>query len=286
MGIAVPQGEIAVQLHGTGEPVDVTQSHTLAAVAPFTVALPYSRAMELANDRPALHFRERAGRQRVLGKLGLRLANAIALGDRRIGCFIVHSRQNYCLSAPRLWARYLHLGYQRWRWPPDVPVSAGDVHAMAIFFICPRPVALVSVADGPGGNLFPMNLMGPLGGDLFGFALNRARPAASMVASVGRLALCSVPMEQAALARRLGRNHWRERIDWNELGFPLGRSPEFGFPVPAFALRVREAQVLETREIGSHRLFLARILRDECWNGGLQFCTVHGIYAGLKARAG
>ena len=286
MGIDDPQTEIAVELYGTGEPIDVTQRHTLASAAPFTVALQDSPVIERANDRLALHFRERTGRQRVLGKLGLRLADVIPLGDRGIACFTVRSPQNYCLSAPRLWARYLHLAYQRWRRPPDIPVSAGDVHAMTIFFICPRPVALVSVADGFGGNLFPMNLMGPLGGELFGFALNRARAAATIVSRVRRMAISSVPMEHAALARRLGRNHRRERIEWNELGFPLARSHEFALPVPAFALRVREAEVLEAREIGSHRFFLARVIRDECWSRGSQFCTVHGIYAGLKARAG
>ncbi|MGA2596984.1 MAG: hypothetical protein ABSH09_08320, partial [Bryobacteraceae bacterium] len=85
-----------------------------------------------------------------------------------------------------------------------------------------------------------MNLMGPLGNGYFGFALNSQRRAASLVERAGRLALSSVPFDQALVSRQLGKNHRQEAVNWNELPFPVIPSAALGIPVPAFASRVRE----------------------------------------------
>src|SRR5205807_10513513 len=175
--------------------------------------------------------RQRAGEQRLLGALRLRPSATIPVNGQDVCCFAVRSSRNQCLPRMRLWARYLHWAYLRWRRPPDVGMALRDIHAMPVFFICPRPVALVSVADGAAGNLFPMNLMGPLGDGRFGFALNSTRPAASLVQRAGRLALSTVPLERAAAVRGLGRNHKRESIHWQELPFPMTESGTLGLPV-------------------------------------------------------
>ena len=157
-------------------------------------------------------------------------------------------------------------------------MSVRDVHAMPIFFICPRPVVLVSVADGEIGNLFPMDLMGPLGNGLFGFALNSKRMSASQVRRSGRLALSTVPFEQASVVTGLGGNHNNEGLHWEELPFQMTASTRLGLPVPSFSLRVREMEVITFRDLGSHTLFVARTLNDEHWSDGSQFFMVHGMY--------
>jgi hypothetical protein len=61
-------------------------------------------------------------------------------------------------------------------------MTARSVSAMTVLFSCLRPVVLVSVTLGNGGNIFPMNLMGPIGNGYFAFALNSRRRAALFVA--------------------------------------------------------------------------------------------------------
>jgi hypothetical protein len=41
--------------------------------------------------------------------------------------------------------------------------------ASLLFFICPRPVGLLSVAYRDNKNIFPLNLMGPIGKGYFSF---------------------------------------------------------------------------------------------------------------------
>ena len=59
---------------------------------------------------------------------------------------------------------------------------------MIVFFICPRPVVIVSVVHGDEGNVFPMNLMGPIGNGRFAFSLNSTRHAAPITGRAGKLA--------------------------------------------------------------------------------------------------
>ena len=288
IGMQDPQTEIVIELHGLPAPQDVTNCHSVASAAPSAVAIGFDKKVAntvLPGVRPSLHFREKAAPHRLLGTLRLRLFSRESVEDRDILTFRICGTTNYCLPTVRLWARYLHWAYLRYRHPPDTPMTALDVHAMPVLFICPRPVGVVSVTEGDLFNMFPLNLMGSLGGDRFGFALNATRAAAAHVKRAKRIALSSIPLEQAALVRQLGRNHKRtEGTRLDELPFRTTLSACWGLPVPAFALRVRELEVTAIQEMGSHTFFVARVIQDEQRANGLQFCMIHGIYQRWRER--
>ena len=282
VGLRDPQTEVAVWLRGLGAPRDVTHSHLMACGAPFTIGIGFDREQTAAVEsgtRLSLTFHERCGEQRLLGKIGLRRSESLSVGTQQLCLFRVRHYGNYCLSKPRLWARYLQYACLRRRVKDsDVPITAREIHAMIVFYICPRPVVLASVADGGMGTVFPMNLMGPIGNGYFAFALNSTKAVAPLVERTGKVALSCVPVEQAPLAYQLAANHKKPCFEWDQLSFATTRSTALGVPVPRFALRVREMEVQATRKVGSHTLFVARTIQDERWADGLQFFVVHGIY--------
>jgi flavin reductase (DIM6/NTAB) family NADH-FMN oxidoreductase RutF len=163
-------------------------------------------------------------------------------------------------------------------------MSIRGARSMNVFFICPRPVVLVSVMHGDAGNIFPMNLFGGIGDGYFAFALNSMRNAAPLVERAGRVALSSIPFEHAGTARQLGKNHRQEFVNWDELPFRTTRSTALGLPIPEFALRVREVEIEAVRQLGSHTLFFARVIRDVRLRDDLQFCMIHGIYQARRLR--
>jgi len=279
---------VTVWLCGLGTPRDVTHSHLMACGAPFIIGIGFDdreNSVVESGARLSLRFHERDGEQRLLGKIGFRFSSSLRVGNQQLCLFRVSHYRNYCLPRLQLWTRYLQYARLRRRvQDSDVPITAREVHAMIVFYVCPRPVVLVSVADGGMGNVFPMNLMGPIGNGYFAFALNSTRAAAPLVERTGRVALSSVPVEQASLAYQLGGNHKKPCIDWNQLPFPTRISTAIGVPVPAFALRVREMQVEATRKMGSHTLFVARTIRDERWADGIQFFVVHGMYQAWRQK--
>jgi flavin reductase (DIM6/NTAB) family NADH-FMN oxidoreductase RutF len=289
LGLADPQTEIAVWLDGLGAPIDVTHRHSMACASPLTVSIAFGEDQEPGDEeirQLRLKFRERGGRKELLGELSLRPAGSISTDGSKICLFEVRKTRNCCLPHVRLWAHDLLRAYKNWRRTDAsaLEMSLAGMRAMTVMFIRPHPVVLVSHPGDGGGNIFPMNLMGELGNGYFGFALVDSREAAIGVERAGCIAVSSVPFAQAAFAFQLAANHFHNSADWKSLPFATRPSSTFGIPVPAFAARVRELEIVHTGKIGSHRFFVARIVRDaktaECENLHL----IDGIYHAWRVK--
>jgi flavin reductase (DIM6/NTAB) family NADH-FMN oxidoreductase RutF len=282
VGMPDPQLETRLWLEGLGDPLDITNNHVVACASPFTVGIGLNREQkwQAERSRPSVKFRKRDGDHRLLAKVTLRTAGTVIAAGQELSLFHVRGCDNYCRPRPLLFAYELYNALERWRRDknPEIRMSILGARSMSAFFICPRPVVLVSATDGQARNIFPMNLLGCIGEEYFAFALNSLRKAAPLVKRAGRIALSSIPLEHAGLVRQLGKNHRLESTDWDRLPFTTRSSTVLGLPVPPFALRVREMQIEVVRELGSHTLFFARLLHDERLGDDLQFCMIHGIY--------
>jgi flavin reductase (DIM6/NTAB) family NADH-FMN oxidoreductase RutF len=157
---------------------------------------------------------------------------------------------------------------------------------MTASFICPRRVVLVSAVWGDRNNIFPMNLLGSLSDDYFAFSLDSTRLAAPLVAGAGMVALSGIPLGRAEVAQQLGKNHKKESVAWSQVPFSTTPSTALGIPVPCFASRVIELQLETTCNLGSHTLFVSRVIRDEHRAAGEQFFMVHGIYQSWRSTHG
>jgi flavin reductase (DIM6/NTAB) family NADH-FMN oxidoreductase RutF len=290
IGLSDPQTEVRVWLHGFGDPIDVTHNHVVAcAAAPFTVGIGLDRNWNLETSARdlSLTFRESDGKGRLLADVGLRSSETLSSDNQSLSLFHIRSCRNYCLPRARVWAydRYQSFVRHRDDKNPEIPLSVLEARSMTAFFICPRPVVLVSVKHGDAGNIFPMNLLGSIGDGYFAFALNSLRKAAPLVERAGRAVLSTIPFNYAELVRQLGKNHRKESVNCEDLPFETTTSKVLGFPIPEFALRVREVEIKVVRKLGSHTLFFGRLLQDECRRESLQFYMVHGIYEAWRRKA-
>lgn len=278
-----PQTEIAVYFECRGASVDVTDRHTMACCTPFIIAVSIDDALGsavLKAGNASLRFRERAYPYRVLGVIRLAPGEHISLDRSTLVLFKVLGSTNYCLPKLRLWAHYLPEAVSNWRKRPtfDVKMTAREIRASQVAFIRPHPLMLGSLNDRAGGNIFPMNLMGELGDGQFAFALKDSRRAAHLVERTGCIALSNIPLSLCSVAFQLAINHKREAAEWSQLPFGLHRSKELRIPVPACSPRVRELKVDQTHRIGSHTLFIARILSDDWRSDEPPVHIIHGFY--------
>jgi flavin reductase (DIM6/NTAB) family NADH-FMN oxidoreductase RutF len=287
VGIHDPQEEVSVWLHGAGAPRDVTFEHSIACASPFTICIGGGDwQLRDAGKGPTLEFREHDGEGRLLAELGLRHTATILTDGPALHLFQVNRCRNYCLSAGRLWAHYLHHAYLRWRSSSHIRLSGLEAQAMTASFICPRRVVLVSAVWGDRSNIFPMNLLGSLSDGYFAFSLDSTRLAAPLVAGAGTVALSGIPVGRAQVAQQLGKNHKKESVPWSQLPFSTTPSTALGIPVPCFASRVIELQLETARNLGSHTLFVSRVVGDERRAAGEQCFMVHGIYQSWRLTHG
>jgi len=291
VGLRDPQSEVSVWLHGLGAPRDVTHSNVVASARPLALGIGLEKELDLETvrrARPSLKFCEQQGEHRLLGEIGLRPTEAISLEDGQLVVFEPHQCKNYCVPRPRLWARYLYIAYRQRRsrnrsQAPELQIPAAHLHCLFVFYICPRPVVLVTVADADLVNIVPMDLIGPITTRCFSLALHSTSTAAPLMVGSRRVALSDVPSERAAVAYQLGRNHKVPCADVDHLPFATTSSARFRLPVPSFALRVREMVIESVRPMGGYTLFLASAVEDHRLADGPQFFLVHGFYQRLVA---
>jgi flavin reductase (DIM6/NTAB) family NADH-FMN oxidoreductase RutF len=289
IGVMEPQTEVAVWLHGMGTPLDVTRRCTTACCSPLMIGISVDEGQRPCgknHGKVSLTFCEKEGQKRLLGEIRLAFTRAIPLDSSELVLFTVLGSTNYCLPRMRLWAHYFLQAYSYYRKAStfDVKMTLVEQRAAMVTFIRPHPLVLVTLTSEAGGNIFPMNIMGDLGHCYFAFALKKSRLAGQLVQRAGRLALSSVPVSQSSIAYRLAINHTKDSIDWNQLPFAVKTSSAFHIPVPMFALRVREMEVEKVLELGSHTLFVARIVSDESYAEDLQVNVIHGFYQSWRLR--
>jgi flavin reductase (DIM6/NTAB) family NADH-FMN oxidoreductase RutF len=281
-GIPDPQQEISVMLEGLGAPIDVTFRHSTACSDPFLLAIALDQE-QLPNSqqlrRLSLKFYERENGH-LLGDIGLRWRETIAVSGAGLLLCAPRSVRNYCLPGLTLWAHHSRHLLHQWkrRSASGMTMSFLERRAAMVSFIRPHPTVLGSVTGKLGGNIFPMNIMGALGPKRFGFALRNDRLAGQLVERAGRVVLSNVPVRHASSAYRLATNHTKAFVKWDDLPFTTRPSPMFKFPVPEFALRVRELELEKVHSIGSHSFFVARILGDTVFSAEPSLCVIHGYY--------
>jgi hypothetical protein len=291
IGLAQPQQEIAVWVHGMGAPIDVTNHHSMACADPFTVCIAFDEERKPSQaqiNRLSLKFCERAGQRRTLGEIELtsRETTVIPTPGSQLILFQARSSSNHCLPKARIGAHYLLHRYSLWKKldSAGIKMSFLDRRAVMVMFIRPHPVVLASIDTERGGNIFPMNIMGELRDGYFAFALKNSRLAAHLVERAGRIALSDVPLTETSLTYRLGVNHGKPSVEWDNLPFATRTSKKLNLRVPVFSSRIREMEIREIHNLGSHKFFIASIVHEERTAESVGLCIVHGFYQACRLK--
>jgi flavin reductase (DIM6/NTAB) family NADH-FMN oxidoreductase RutF len=276
-----PQQAVQIRMTGAGTEVDVTRGVVVAALKPLTLAIAVDEqtggsqssgsqssgaAIGGAREQalsPHLRFVDVESQQTV-GQLQLTHMGNWSTSGIRLGLFEVRSGNQRCLRWPyRGWNHWLqnrairrNTDSQNFSMPPEA------VQQLMIFYICPRPVVLVSVDDGSHSNLFPMDLIGPVSADRFTLALRSTSQSVETMKSARRIVLADVPAGAHRIASNLGVHHKRVKVEWEQLPFKTLRSANFGLRYPDFASRVREVEILDFDTVGSHTFFVTRFAAE------------------------
>jgi len=290
VALHAPQAAVRVCLATAGGEFDVTRTAVIAALRPLTLGVgldaPLLTAIE-ADPAPQLRFVDLDSGRNV-GVLELQHLRNWDTSGTAIGLFEVQRGTQRCLRWPyRPWNHWLQNRRQRANADPNnffMPPEA--VQQQMIFYICPRPVVLVSVEDGSHNNLFPMDLIGPVSADRFTLALRSTSPSIATMKSARRVALSDVPAREFATAYKLGVHHKNVKVDWDHLPFEIRRSTQFRLPYPAIALRVREFAILDFATIGSHTFFVTELASEQPAAADSQFFHTSGIYQHFRSCQG
>ena len=283
VAVAAPQRMVTATLCWDGKSADVTSDHTVASLVPLLIATSLD-----AGQHPVLEYRDGAT-GKLLGVLRLAQAMPVTSGKTSLTLYHVAAGEHRCLGWPlRAWNRWLQNRLMlKNRSPQHFAPEPAAVQQLMIAYLYPRPVILVSV-DTPGHrNIFPMDLIGPLErSGLFSLALRSTSVSVPVMREVRRVALSSIPATMKAAVYQLAKHHKQPLPGWNAPPFPVRLSREFGIPAVAAALRIQELDIVHSQEVGSHTLFLGRIVSDEKLTEGTQLHHTAGFHQAYRRRHG
>jgi flavin reductase (DIM6/NTAB) family NADH-FMN oxidoreductase RutF len=283
VAVASPQQVVTATLHGDGKSVDVTADHTVASLVPLMIATSLD-----AGQRPVLEYRDNAT-GRLLGVLHLTRSASVATDKTSLTLYYVTAGEHRCFGWPlRSWNTLLQNRLMlKNREPHHFSPEPDGVQQLMIAYLCPRPTVLVSVSAPGHQNIFPMDLIGPLeGSGLFSLALRSTSVSVPVMREVRQVALSSIPATMKTVVYKLAEHHKRPPSDLNALAFPVRPSLEFGIPAVAAALRIQELAIVHSQEVGSHTLFLGRIVSDENLAEGVQLHHTAGFHQAYRRRQG
>jgi flavin reductase (DIM6/NTAB) family NADH-FMN oxidoreductase RutF len=290
IGLDYPQEAIQVLLMASGAQFEVTANNVIAALKPLTVAFGLDANMSSAVEGESgteLEFVDRALRRRI-GALRLCQPRFWSVAGRCIGLFEVHGGTQHCSGWPRsVWDSWMYRRAARKKTRPDsLALAPAAVEQSLIFYLCPRPVFLVSVDDGQHSNIFPMDLVGPIAPDRFTLALRNSSPSVETIKTARKVALSSIAAADHRIAYQLGAHHKRITIQPDALPFKMSASREFRIPIPVTALRVREVEIHDFQEVGSHTFFVGQVVSDDAVRNAPQLFHTCGAYQRLRVRDG
>ena len=270
---------------------DVSQLHAPVALCPFTIGLLADNSWSLGSGiTPRWLVRENGPAGNILGTMDLHSAGSATIGPIRLQLFHATAGRNNCAPVLRRTWQY----FIAWRHARrgalrrhDISMTATDLRCLDIYYIWARPVYVVSVAHRPGFNMFPMDLVGFVGSaGNFLLALRSTSPSVAEMLRSRRIALSSIPARFKQEIYALGAHHKQPLKDASSLPFPVSRSEAFRLPVPSVAFRIRELEIVDSQEIGSHTVFVANVATDSTVSTSAQLGHVSGMYSRYRLVIG
>jgi flavin reductase (DIM6/NTAB) family NADH-FMN oxidoreductase RutF len=286
VAIVAPQQAVSISLEWPGHAVDVTENLTVASLKPLTLAIGLVDGIGRVETATVVVRDNTSGRS--IGFVDTRLSAVRSVGETTVGLYEVDSASQRCLSWPRRrWNAWLQArAMRRDKNPHNFRMAPAAVQQLMTFYICPRPVVLVSVSETAHSNIFPMDLIGPLGSECFTLALRNSSISVPAMVAARRVVISVIGAEHKDAIYRLGEHHKKAFADWNALSLPTQPTPVFGIPAIASALRIRELAIEHSEPIGSHMFFVCRSVSDCSSGDGPQLHHTAGFYQEHRRRRG
>lgn len=209
---------------------------------------------------------------KLMGSLNLEPIETIIVNDQYIILYKINEYKNYLFSLPYkiyndFYLRMQNISSLR---PYNFIMPVAEQNKLHIYYMIPKPVVLITVFDGKKYDIFPMDIIGNATENIFLLGLRNTSPAIQKIVASARLCISGVPIEQKKAAYELGIHHKSGEVNLKNLPFKTVMSEKLNFEIPEFALNIMEVELLKHKEVGSHTLFITRILHSYSLNSGTQ----------------
>ncbi len=129
-----------------------------------------------------------------------------------------------------------------------------------IAYATPRQISIVTVSDGSRINMFPTDLHGPIGENVYAGSLRIGGLANDQVETYKRIVISKVEASSYRESYALGKNHIAELQAAERFSIDPERSHVFDFPLPKGVVSYQELKHIDSLDYGIHRIHLYEVV--------------------------
>ncbi|MER3328232.1 MAG: hypothetical protein RIF34_01550, partial [Candidatus Kapaibacterium sp.] len=137
----------------------------------------------------------------------------------------------------------------------------------------------ITVAENELMNMFPTDLHGGIDKDHYISSLRIGGEACEQIERIGRIIVSDIDSVFYQSAYDLGKNHMQSMKPLTKFDLSNEYSEVFKFPLPTGVGSYKELEVMETFDIGIHRLFIYNVLRERTVKPISPLFHIHSYYA-------
>lgn len=169
----------------------------------------------------------------------------------------------------------------------NVSLPGNLIDQVRIAYSIPRTISIVTVGDNHLINMFPTDLHGPVGENLYAGSLRLGGLANDQIEKYRQIAISEVEPSFYKQAYALGKNHMRELQKESEFPLHSQRSKNFNFPLPHAIISYRELQKIDSIDYGIHRIHLYEVIhRQMVHDDKPSLAHIHQYYAQWRLDQG
>lgn len=236
---------------------DITGNHALISLKPFAIAVNAAAIQQSNDEKPMLRV---MNGELLLGVLHLKSKTVRNFNGLTLLVFEADLSGNPMSFFSVAWNSFLlYVKNKTNIQSQNFVVQPKELLKLFVYSLKPRPVFIASVQHENGFDAFPIDIAGNLSATQRLLSIRSTSGAIPHILATKRICAAAVPWEQRHAAYRLGSYHAGAVVpkDLEALGFIA--SPQWGIPVPAFALGVEELGLEHTFQKGVHTQFIFRV---------------------------
>jgi hypothetical protein len=233
---------------------DVSKTHWLLSLEPMVFGIWFeanSNGQKKSNCK--LHFKKA---DKVLAILKLNFINTITEKEGSLLLFEVSKSEIF-------YASHFKAKLVYWLYYKKEKLSFGQFRNLAAAFSYPRKVRLVSFKKEDYFNIFPMDLVGEIAGtNRFVFGLRHTNSTLGKIIENKKIAVTEFPAQFKNEIYQLAKHHSDNPLNIEALPFTVKQTALYKFPIPGFAIKYHEIEVMETQNLGSHMLLWGKAVNS------------------------
>lgn len=252
--VSDPDYEVCFEYSGRSVPLN--KQHSLVALKPLLIAINQPAHADLIKGNLTIKHKGK-----LLGSLELEQTDRLNSG---IGIYKVKQFRNAIVDPAWMAFNSFYLFMQNRSNPQrmNTIMPVRSQHQMHVYYLVPRPVALITAGQPDAFDLFPMDNIGYVNEHTFLLGLRKTSPALQKLNPGDPVCISYVPYERKNDAYALGTHHTNGLVHGADLNFELIASRMFALPVPEFALDVIEGTIAHRQPFGSHMLLQVAIKNE------------------------